>query len=161
MISNKTISIQPEITGLPQLIDQVLDEVYPALFEDLSQLSAALTLLNTETSNAEFNAVAQRIFSELDAMFRKEKFVLFPYIKKCYAENKKTATCAPFKNIKLHVSSILSLLQTIKLLLADSYKENVCPGLIKDFESKLISMQKEKEKYIFSPVRSCTGCKLS
>ncbi len=160
MIANKTTSLQLPAAGLSHLIDEVLTSTYPSLFETLSELTAALALLSAENSNHELSIISQKIFLELDTMHRKEKFVLFPYIKKLSAENKKTGTCAPFKNLKLHVTAILTLLVTIKRNVSNSYKTNTCTGLIKDFESKLTGMQKAKEKNIFSPVRSCDGCKV-
>ena len=160
MASTEIISFQNKTSDLPKLINQLVDETYPALFENLSNISVTLTLLAIETSDTESNSIPQRIFSELDAMFRKEKYVLFPYIKTCYTENKKTGTCAPFKTVKLHAGSILFLLQTIKRLPGSSHKENACLALIKDFETTFISMQKLKEKFIFAAVRSCGGCKV-
>ena len=67
-------------------------------------------------------------------MFRKEKLVLFPYIKKCLAENKKTQTCTPFKTVKLHATHIFLLLQTMKRSFTDLSKEDTSRDLINDFD---------------------------
>ncbi|MFT3909646.1 MAG: hypothetical protein QM737_09490 [Ferruginibacter sp.] len=160
MILNKTKTSTHAVTSLPELIDETLGQFYPSLFVSLNELTTALNLLTKESGDHELLSMVQKIFSELDTMYRKEKFVVFPYIKKCYTENKKMETCAPIKNLKLHVSTILGLLQIIKQLLPDPNKQSHYEGLVNNFESKLISLQKEKEKYIFEPVRSCVGCKV-
>lgn len=138
-------------------MSRILHEYYPALFESLHALTNIITF--SADGIPEPTGIVQKIFTELDTMYRKEKYVLFPYIYTLHVQHKNAATCAPFKQIKSHATAILTLLQNLKRFLSDvNQKKNI--GLVVNFESGLIRMQKEKEQHIFSPVRKCTGCLL-
>lgn len=136
---------------------RILHEYYPVLFESLHALTNAINV--SADGVPEPTGITQKIFTELDAMCRKEKYVLFPYVYSLHIENKKSATCVPFKQIKSHATAMLMLLQNLKRYLFDANQENNIE-LVVHFESELIRMQKEKEQHIFSPVRMCSNCRL-
>ena len=145
-----------------ELMKKFLDEIYPSLFTksaELISLAVRLSCTNTENDPA---VTAEKIFRETDALYQKEKLVLFPFIAGLLRDGKKSESCAPFKNVKLHYTALLSLIQAMRAELKEIPGEEKAVMALSAgmdaFEKTLIHLQKTKDQYLFGPLRSCSGC---
>lgn len=140
-----------------QAAEEIMKAGYPVLFDLVHVLSRSIGLLQAEGSSAGLQQLAEQIHTELDECYRKEKLVLFPYIKKLWKTAQKSETCAPFKHVKVHYTKMLALLSRIK---PEVSAGSTAADAICNFEKELIRLQLIKERELFAPYRSCTGCKL-
>ena len=141
---------------------KILEETYPSLLASAAAIISAAGRLTCSDIENDPTLTAEKIFRETEALYQKEKLVLFPFIAGLLAEGKKSESCAPFKNVKLHYTALLTLLQTLRAQLAIiSAEEKAAAGIVScmdKFEKNLIELQKSKDEYLFKPLKSCNGC---
>ena len=136
----------------------MITEDYTDLFALLSQLMHCIrTIPGTEEQEGPM-IFAEKIFSETDTIYRKEKLVIFPFVRGLRAADKRSDSCAPFKNVKKHYTAILAIIHSFKTEQGDLFQDRPVATLLNEFERKLISLQIVKDRYLFNPLRSCTGC---
>jgi len=166
MVTDRLYSLQQlQQSHALRFMDDLIKEVYPLLFEQLYTIQSKFVLLDSSNKAIQV-ALSEKIGLEMDAIYSKEKLVLFPFIRTLHSRQQKSESCKPFKNVKLHYSSMLSLLTELKASLAGE-EESQAGGAIsqvqqslKSFEKKLVMLQITKDKYLFAHFRSCQGCKI-
>lgn len=166
MVTDRLYSLQQlQQSHALRFMDDLIKEVYPLLFEQLYTIQSKFVLL--ESSNKAIQvALSEKIGLEMDAIYSKEKLVLFPFIRTLYSRQQKSDSCKPFKNVKLHYSSMLSLLTELKASLAGEEESQTGSAIsqvqqsLKSFEKQLVMLQITKDKYLFAHFRSCQGCKI-
>ncbi|WP_078831570.1 hypothetical protein [Sediminibacterium ginsengisoli] len=148
-----------------QFTETVISRVYPVLFGQVSGIGEYMQQLFPGNDERIYQSLLNKIYSELDDQYRKEKLVLFPFILQLQAENKLAESCKPFKSVKTHYTSMLVLLTEIRenlragdvIPVTGSIQELV--NLLQVFEKNLVAVHVTKDKYLFAPFRSCKGCK--
>lgn len=150
-------------TSPAEMMEKIIHEIYPSLFAMATELVTLAGRLSQRGIEQDLGVPAEKIFRETDALYRKEKLVLFPFIAGLLRDLKRSESCTPFKNVKMHYTALLALLRSLRLELEQFPGEEktiiTISSCMDDFEKKLIGLQLVKDKYLFTPLRSCTGCK--
>ncbi|MCP9752986.1 hypothetical protein [Ferruginibacter sp. HRS2-29] len=168
MVTERLYSLQQlQQSHALKFMDDLVKEVYPMLFEQLYTIQSGLVLLDSSNKAIQV-ALSEKIGLEMDAIYSKEKLVLFPFIRTLHSRQQKSDSCKPFKNVKLHYSSMLALLIELKASLSTEEEEgndalsiNHVKQLLRSFEKQLIMLQVTKDKYLFAHFKSCQGCKIN
>lgn len=148
-----------------QFTETIISWAYPILFGQVNGIGDYMQQLFPGSDERICQSLLNKIYSELDDQYRKEKLVLFPFILQLQAENKLAESCKPFKSVKTHYTSMLVLLTEIKEKLRAGDMIPVTGdiqellNLLQDFERNLVAVHVTKDRYLFAPFRSCKGCK--
>ena len=153
-------------TSPAEFMDAIIHVVYPGLFQQINEIIAKVQQLQSGAGSVFPAPLADKIYTEMDDLYRKEKLVLFPYIHQLMAENRKSESCKPFKNTKAHYTALLILIIEFKksILKLDETDDNAMLAddikmAVLQFEQAHILFQITKDRYLFSAFKSCEGCK--
>lgn len=148
-----------------ELMDDIITRVYPHLFAYACSLTAHAKYLQEEADGMMIVTLTEKISDELEMLYQKEKLVLFPYISRLHASGEKSGTCAPFKNVKQVYSSLIRLITELcEVMKKDGDPRTSSAAFLEEllkFRQQNIRFQLFKENYIFSKVKSCTGCRVN
>lgn len=155
----------PQPLSTSTFVDILLSDAYPDVFAQLNKLQEKLQELSQEYREEILLHFFQKIESEWDEMYRKEKLVLFPFILTLEEEHKTSDSCKPFKNVKQHYTAVLQSIVQLKLYLDDLLSANDTPtdiqiGLqqLNTIEKTMIRLQTNKDRHLFAKFKNCTGC---
>lgn len=150
----------------PRQMELVLEELYPTLFHHLNLARHHLEEHLQEDTVLSANGLVEEAFTELDAMLRQEKYLLFPFLQKLYNEGKKSENCAAFKLVKAYYTASLRLCATIQSVQTSDAEISIgasvalinAKAAITQYMKLLISCQEAKEVFLYKPFKSCSGC---
>ena len=141
----------------------VMGEIYPLLFTLAGELRTTLAADGIAEYQFSLSPILEKIQSELDAMFRQEKYVLFPYLEKLVSTDQKSDSCSPFKVISRYYTTLLKLCTEIISLLqkttSTDVEESAAFNAVVTFRDLLMESHKAKERLLYQEFKSCSGCK--
>ncbi len=135
---------------------------YPQLFGQLIYIRSVFEPNVQDDSIHSARGVLEKIFTELDAMLRQEKYLLFPFLERLSRENKKSESCTPFNVVKAHYKTALRLCSELRVTtMPDEKKEiytviilkNINEG-INDYMELLQQQQDAKEKFLYKQFKT-------
>ncbi|GBL34724.1 hypothetical protein EMGBS15_03190 [Filimonas sp.] len=97
----------------------LLNDFYPFVYEEINKLDEIIELMKSDHDVEMLETMQKVIYAEFDDLYRKEKVVLFPYLIKLDEENNKSQNCSPFKNTKLHYTSMANHIKTAKEIVSN------------------------------------------
>lgn len=152
-----------DIQNLPveEALKVVLDAVYPSLFNKLTDIHSCVSSFEAGEEASTLAGMVQRMNTELEGMYQKEKLVLFPYIIKLKKENKLSVSCKPFDNVKAHYKSLMHTLNGAKRYCHEFVEKGHECNLtekINAFERLLVPFQNMKDKSLYSKYKNCGNC---
>jgi hypothetical protein len=143
----------------------LLNDFYPFVYSELKKLDEQMHVLKFDYDVDVLDATIKKIYYEFDAMHRKEKLVLFPFILQLEEDNKKSENCSPFKNTKAHFTTIVSLIVNATKTIEDIFVNNMnqhaldeMNSTLSDLKDSMIDLQSIKDKEFYRHYKSCTGC---
>lgn len=143
----------------------LINDFYPFIYSEINKLDEFMTILKNDYDVDVLDATIKKIYSEFDAMHRKEKLVLFPFILQLEEANKKSENCTPFKNTKAHFTTIVSLIVNANKIIEDIFVNNANQNILEemistltDLKDSMINLQNIKDKEFYRHYKSCTGC---
>ena len=143
----------------------LINDFYPFIYSELNKMDDCLDYLKVDYDVDMLESVHKKIYAEFDELYRKEKLVLFPYIIKLDEENTKSENCSPFKNTKVHYTSMINHLSYASDIVANYFinqqnTENVvCLNTtLSELRTSMTEVQFIKEKHFFNHYKSCSGC---
>jgi len=143
------------------LIDELLDDYYPPLFLLINQLHFMLETAAPARTRDRLMPLQNRMSEEMEALYQKEKKVLFPLLLRLEADGDTSENCQPFKNVKHHFTQLVSVIQQYKHALRDTERPQLpdmdAEKILLELEQRLIQLQLHKERFLFKPFRSCSG----
>lgn len=157
---NSSMCVQ-DITGI------ILSQYYPTLFSFLTSLHSNIQDLLPEQDISVFLSLQVKMNEELDEIYRREKLVLFPFLKQLEAKQQMSDSCKPFKTVKNHFGNLLAVTNQLLALLQQMPKDNdtrlqydPITDITLQFKQQIIYVQDIKEQYLFGRFRNCNGgCK--
>ena len=155
----KNLSVQ----SFTQLL---INDLYPFVYSEINKLEQRISQLKPDYDVELLATIEKKIYADFDALYRKEKLVLFPYVLKLDEENTKSENCTPFKNTKLHYTSMVNHITSARELVSHFFVNDANNETIIDLNHTLshlaetmIEIQFIKEKYFFKNYKNCGGCK--
>ncbi|MFZ1530008.1 MAG: hypothetical protein WAT19_14730 [Ferruginibacter sp.] len=139
----------------------VIDGIYPSLFNRLTDIASCVSKFEAGEEFSTLTGMVQRMNTELEGMYQKEKLVLFPYILKLKKENKISDSCKPFNNIKAHYKSLMHTLEGAKKFCHEFVEKGDDCDLtekINSFEKLLVPFQHMKDKSLYLKYKNCGKC---
>ncbi len=146
---------------LEEAFKVVIDGVYPSLFNRLTDIVSCVSKFEAGEESSTLTGMVQRMNTELEGMYQKEKLVLFPYVLKLKKENKRADSCKPFNNVKAHYKSLMFTLEGAKKYCHEFVEKAAGFELtekINSFEKLLVPFQHMKDKSLFSKYKNCGNC---
>ncbi len=145
---------------------QVLtNDLYPFVYSELNKFEAYIEEMKSDYDVEILETMEKKIYSEFDELYRKEKLVLFPYVIKLDEENTKSENCTPFKNTKIHYTSMVNHITTARGIISnffvnDSNNETIINlnHILIHLAEMMIEVQFIKEKHFFKNYKNCSGC---
>jgi hypothetical protein len=163
------ILLSPEVLHgfeIEVFFEILFNQYYPQQFEIFNQSNECIRMLKHDFEVDMLESSMRKAYNEFDEMIRKEKLVLFPYILKLKAENKKTENCTSFKNTKQHHQTLIKCIETALDTLANTFINDTNSYCIKSLSQNInqlyfnfIELQNIKDKEYFKQYKSCNGCK--
>ena len=113
----------------------LFEEIYPGLFRTLAALQEKIKAdADIIVNKAEMLALINKVYTEIDEVYRKEKLVLFPHLKKLQEEGRELSNCKPLLNIRNQHAAIISMAKTITGLLQQQEEQGNIAAHIKSFD---------------------------
>lgn len=145
-----------------EIIDSLLNDYYPGFFDLLSEISNQLGEIERFTDVSVLKTLLMKVTGELDAMYRKEKLVLFPYLLKLESQKERINCCTTFSNVKQHYNSILNVLQEARKIFKVLFPEVESNSPLQEikhnfrvFEVGMIRLYTKKEQFLFNKFKDC------
>jgi len=155
----KNLSVQ----SFTQLL---INDLYPFVYSEINRIEQGIDQLKADYDVELLETIEKKIYADFDELYRKEKLVLFPYVLKLDEENTKSENCSPFKNIKLHYSSMVNHITSAREIVShfvvnDAKNETIIDlkHTLSHLAESMIEIQFIKEKYFFKKYKNCGGCK--
>lgn len=147
-------------------MQMVIEELYPQLFNQLTYIHSIFTPRVQDDTIHSAKDVLEKILTELDAMLRQEKYLLFPFLEKLSREYKKSESCAPFNVVKAHYKTALRLCAELRSTTMQDEKKEIHTAIvlkkinegINDYMELLLQQQEAKEKFLYKQFKQCSGC---
>jgi iron-sulfur cluster repair protein YtfE (RIC family) len=144
----------------------LINDVYPLIFNELTRLEDCLSPMKADYDTELLDSTLRKVYSEFDELYRKEKLVLFPFIIQLDSENTKAENCTPFKNIKVHYTSMVHHIVKAQdiianfFITADNQESLDCMRkTLYEIRDCITETQYIKEKHIYPNFKSCLGCR--
>ncbi|MBP7184915.1 MAG: hypothetical protein KBA06_05365 [Saprospiraceae bacterium] len=151
--------------SLKSFTEVLLNDYYPFLFSELNKMEDCIVNLHADYDVDILNLTHKKIVVEFDELYRKEKLVLFPYLLRLDQDNQKSENCKPFKNTKLHFTSIINHIDQALEIVSNFFLSNlnvICLESIRlvlvEFKDNMIKLQQIKDKHFYKNYKGCGGC---
>lgn len=152
--------------SLKSFTEVLINDIYPFFYNEIHALEEYIARMKSDYDVEMLETMQKVIYAEFDELFRKEKVVLFPYLIKLDEENNKSQNCTPFKNTKVHYTSMAAHIATAKDIVSNYYVTDANNETILNLNSVLTNLGQSitdiqfiKEKHFFKNYKNCTGCK--
>ncbi len=139
----------------------IINHFYEKLFSVLYTVTQNIRSLDHNAHILALQATARNITVELEEMYRKEKFFLFPLIQQSEAAVPAQVDCPSLQEVQIHYSNLLHAISTLINILQDliSAKTGEKPlRLLLEraarLKEKVIAIQHQKQTYLFAPYRN-------
>lgn len=143
----------------------LINDFYPFIYSEINKMETCINRLKKDYDIEILESTHRKIYTEFDALYRKEKLVLFPFIIKLDEEQSKSESCTPFKNTKVHYTSVIQHIESAKeiannFFITDANNEEISCLITTLIELKnhLTEIQFIKEKYFYNPFKLCGNC---
>lgn len=135
----------------------MVNDFYPELFHEMSTMNDCVLMLKKDYELDVIDSGLKKVYQELDALYRKEKMVIFPYLIKLEEEHKKPINIIPFQGLRQHHNAMIRSLITSRDALENLFVtegNEACVERLLDtlqhFKTELEELQqiKEEEHYL-------------
>ncbi len=130
---------------------------YQDLFYRLYLIIQGIRNLDTDNYTAQLQPLSRKLTIEIEEMFRKERFTLFPLLEQLERENRKLNDCRPLNNIKAHHALLQKIMaELIGFLETTLEEERSSQNLVllleraNELRNNIDHLQVQKEKYLFN-----------
>ena len=144
---------------LLSFMDEVVDMLYPNLFDKLNRIRDLLIQISQQADVRMLKTIMDKLSLELEEMYRREKLVLFPYLKNQLSlQDASSIQTSGIHLVNIQFKRVLSEHKALKQQLFLHILENKdCPALndlshlVHLFESDCVLMQHHKMNHLFIP----------
>ncbi len=152
--------------SLKSFTQVLINDYYPFIYAELNKLEECINRMKLDYDVHVLVTIHQAMYAEFDELYRKEKVVLFPYIIKLDEENIKSENCLPFKNTKLHYTSVINHITTASGIVSNYFISdinndsiNCLNTLLSALKENLNELQYIKEQHFYKNYKNCGACK--
>ena len=151
------------LTSFTQIL---LNDYYPFIYKEINNLGDLIREMKMDHDMDILESIQQKIYDEFDELYRKEKMVLFPYLLKLEQDQNKSENCKPFKNTKVHFTSVMNLAEQASAIISDLFVNGRNDRQIQHMQkilgtlkTGLTEIQFIKEQRFYRNLKNCSGCK--